>query len=59
MATYAAAQAGDSHLPRSRKPALLWAIGFAGCAAAAFSFALALTSEAVRGELGEPLVVAL
>ena len=29
-----------------------------GCAAAAGAFILALTSEAVRGELGEPLVIA-
>ena len=34
-------------------------MAFAGCIAAAYSFALALTSEAVRGQLGEPLVIAL
>ena len=37
---------------------MLWAIGLMGCAAAAGAFTLALTSEAVRGELGEPLVIA-
>jgi len=44
---------------RGPKPAVLWAIAFAGWAAATSSFALALTSEAVSGELGEPLVVAI
>jgi signal transduction histidine kinase len=37
---------------------VLWAIALAGSAAAAGAFTLALTSEAVRGELGEPLVIA-
>jgi hypothetical protein len=37
---------------------VLWAIALAGFAAAGCAFALAVTSEAVRGELGEPLVIA-
>lgn len=37
---------------------MLLAFALAGCAAAGCAFALALTSEAVRVELGEPLVVA-
>jgi signal transduction histidine kinase len=36
----------------------LCAIAFAGCVAAGYAFSLALTSEAVRGDLGEPLVIA-
>jgi signal transduction histidine kinase len=45
--------------PTRQQPPVLWAIALAGCAAAASSFALALTSDAVRGELGEPLVIAV
>jgi signal transduction histidine kinase len=37
----------------------LWAIGLAGCVAAAISLALALTNDAIGLELGEPLVIAL
>jgi signal transduction histidine kinase len=37
---------------------VLSAIGVAGVMAAGCAFALAVTSEAVRGELGEPLVIA-
>jgi signal transduction histidine kinase len=37
---------------------VLWAIALAGCAAAVTSFVLALTSDTVGGELGEPLVIA-
>jgi signal transduction histidine kinase len=36
----------------------MWTMGLAGCGAAVFSFVLALQSDAVPGELGEPLVVA-
>ena len=59
MATFAAAQAAEVDLPQSPKPAVLWAIALAGSVGAACSFAVALTSEAVSGELGEPLVIAL
>ncbi len=38
---------------------MLWAIALAGFAAAASSFAVALTSDAVSGELGEPFVIAV
>ncbi len=37
---------------------MLWAIALAGSAAAACAFVLAVTSDAVRGELGEPMVIA-
>jgi signal transduction histidine kinase len=58
MGALAAAPAVDIDLPRSPRPLLLWAIALAGCMAAAGAFLLALTSEAVRVELGEPLVIA-
>ncbi len=45
-----------AHAPPKR--ALMWAIGLAGCAAGASSLAFALTSDAIGGELGEPLVIA-
>jgi signal transduction histidine kinase len=37
----------------------VWVVALAGCAAAACSLALVLTSEAFSGEVGEPLVLAL
>ena len=37
---------------------MLWAVALAGCAAAATSFVLALKSDTLGGELGEPLVIA-
>jgi signal transduction histidine kinase len=54
------AAASVAHLDRSRspRPSLLFAIAVAGVAAAGGAFALALTSEAVAADLGEPLVVA-
>jgi signal transduction histidine kinase len=54
-----AAPAHTRSTRRPPKPSVLWALGVAGGAAAASSFALALTSDAVNGELGEPLVVAI
>jgi signal transduction histidine kinase len=44
---------------RAPKPLTLWVVALAGCAAAASSLALILTSDAVSGEVGEPLVIAL
>jgi signal transduction histidine kinase len=41
------------------KALVLWALAVAGCAAVPSSFALTLTSEAVSGEVGEPLVIAI
>ena len=41
------------------KPSTVWAVALAACAAAASSLALVLTSDAVGGEVGEPLVLAL
>lgn len=58
IATSAVLQAPAPTVPRSPGALLVWAIVLGGCAAAAGAFALALTSEAVRGELGEPLVIA-
>ena len=50
MASFALApRAGDTGLVRAPpKPLLLFAIAFAGCAAAGFSVVLALTSDHVR-----------
>jgi signal transduction histidine kinase len=59
VATFAAAQVADVDLPRSPKRSLLWSIALAGCAAAGLQFAIRLTNDAVRLELGEPLVMAL
>jgi signal transduction histidine kinase len=58
IATSVALQQADP--PVSRAPGLLLVcvIVVAGCAAAAGAFALAVTSAAVRGDLGEPLVIA-
>ena len=58
IATSAALQAPAQPVPRTPGALLVWAIVLGGCAAAAGAFTLALTSEAVRGELGEPLVIA-
>ncbi|HET9507674.1 MAG TPA: histidine kinase [Gaiellaceae bacterium] len=41
------------------RPALLWALAAAGCAAGASSLLFALTNEGIGTELGEPLVIAL
>ena len=58
IATSAALRTDALPLPRAPRALLVWAIVLGGCAAAAGAFTLALTSEAVRGELGEPLVIA-
>ena len=60
MASVALAPAADSR--SARAPPQQWmlvSIGIAGVAAGVISFALALESDAVAGELGEPLVVAM
>jgi signal transduction histidine kinase len=44
---------------REPKPWTVWAVALAGCAAAASSLVLVLTSDAVNGDVGEPLVIAL
>jgi signal transduction histidine kinase len=44
---------------RRPTPLTMWAIGFAGCAAAAIALALALTNPEIGSELGEPLAIAL
>jgi signal transduction histidine kinase len=49
-------QPGAARLP-SR--IAVWSVALAGCAAAALSLVLALTSEAIGAELGEPLIIAL
>src|SRR5687767_132314 len=59
MRGFALAAPAQTGLTRPPKPSVLWAIALAGGAAATSSFALALTSDAVKGELGEPLVVAI
>lgn len=60
MASVAYAGAADSRSARAPPPWWLpVSIGAAGIAAAGISFALALKSDAVAGELGEPLVVAM
>ena len=41
------------------RPVVLWAIAFAGCTGAAYSFTAALENPAVGAHLGEPLVIAL
>ena len=41
------------------KPSTVWAVALAACAAAASSLAIVLTSDAVGGDVGEPLVLAL
>ena len=52
--------AKDLSVPRAApRPSLLWAIALSGCGAATFSFVAAFHSEAVTGDLGEPLLVAI
>jgi signal transduction histidine kinase len=41
------------------KPSTVWVVALAGCAAAASSVVVVLTSDAVGGGVGEPLVLAL
>jgi signal transduction histidine kinase len=60
MASVTYAAAADSR--SARAPPQWWvlvSLGVAGVGAAGISFALALESDAVAGELGEPLVVAM
>src|SRR6266511_3289418 len=60
MASAAFAQAADLRATRAQPhPAVLAAIGVAGLAAAGTSCTLALISDMVAGELGEPLVIAM
>ena len=58
IAASALTPAARTGATRAPKPAVLWAIAVAGCAAAVSSFAWAFNSDAVSGELGEPLLVA-
>jgi len=58
MTSWAAAPSAGSDLAWRPRPLLLGAIGLAAGAAAGWSFALALESEVVSGDLGEPLVIA-
>jgi signal transduction histidine kinase len=44
---------------RQPKPSTVWAVALAGCAAAATSFGFVLMSDAVSGDVGEPLVIAI
>ena len=57
----ASALASDAGIGAARAPNLssVWVVALAGCAAAACSLALVLTSDAVNGAVGEPLVFAL
>jgi hypothetical protein len=48
-------QGADTGDAREPKPAVLWAIALAGCAAAACTFAIALTSD----DLAQPVVHAI
>jgi signal transduction histidine kinase len=60
MASAAFASAADLRLARAPpKSVVLMAIGVGGLTAAGISFALALESDEVAGQLGEPLVVAM
>ncbi len=60
MASVAFAPVADLGAARAPpRSSVLWAIGVAGVAAAGISFALALLSDLVAGQLGEPLVVAM
>ena len=54
-----AAFAPGPHDATSPPPLVLFAIALAGCVAAAGSFALALTSDTIGHELGEPMVIAV
>ena len=56
---YARSPATDLSVARGTpSPRLLWALALSGCGAATFSFVAAFHSQAVTGELGEPLLVA-
>ena len=46
-------------IARGPKPSTIWALALAGGVAAASALAFALTNEAIGGELGEPLVIAV
>ena len=60
MATIAApASLAEPVAGRPPRPAELWALTLAGCAAGASSLVFALRNEAIGTELGEPLVIAL
>ncbi len=59
MVTSALVHGEDMSLTRTPKPSTIWAVALAGWAAAASSLAFALTNEAIGGELGEPLVIAI
>ena len=57
----ASALAADVGIGGTRPPTArtVWAVALAGCAAAACSVVVVLTSDIVGGEVGEPLVLAL
>jgi signal transduction histidine kinase len=59
MAVFAPSPDEGTAAIRAPKLSLLWAVSLAGCAAGASSVVLTLTSDAVNGEVGEPLVIAL
>ncbi len=59
MAASALTPAVDIGVSGGPKPSTVWAAALAACAAAASSLALVLTSDAVGGDVGEPLVLAL
>ena len=60
MASFALASRADTCLVRAPpKPLVLFALAFAGCAAAGSSLIIFLTSDAASGGIGEPLVLAL
>jgi len=58
MVTGSPAVRGSAAVDGGPRGPLIWALGLAGCVAAASSFVYALESEVVSGELGEPFVVA-
>src|SRR6266540_3207067 len=60
MGTFAVAAEVDRRAARAPpRASVSWLIAIAGCLAAATSFTLALWSDLVAGELGEPLVIAM
>jgi len=60
MGTFAVAAEVDRLAARAPpRASVSWLIAIAGCLAAATSFTLALWSDLVAGELGEPLVIAM
>lgn len=59
LATFTIAGRAGTSPTRAPGPAVLWGLAFAGCAAASFALAFALTNEDIGGELGEPLVIAI